>query len=159
MKEYFVRSGLGEPEERKPEWIDLYSIEGMEQMALFKSDPQQHEKPANVGSILVDFELRPEQDAKKTLSLALSLARNPGSDLDPNPNPTLTLTLTLTLTPTLTLAPSRTPRSWRRRTPSERRQPRRPPPPQRRRRAAAAAAARPPCKWGPRSTTSAPCPR
>ena len=24
-------------------------------------DPTQHEKPANVGSILVDFELRPEQ--------------------------------------------------------------------------------------------------
>ena len=65
MKEYFVRSGLGEPEARKPEWIDVYSIEGMEQMALFKSDPNQHDKPANVGSILVDFELRPEQDAKK----------------------------------------------------------------------------------------------
>ena len=34
MKEYFVRSGLGEPEERTPEWIELYSIEGMEQVEL-----------------------------------------------------------------------------------------------------------------------------
>ena len=33
-------------------------------MALFKADPTQNDKPANVGCILVDFELRPEQEAE-----------------------------------------------------------------------------------------------
>ena len=34
MKEYFVRSGLDKEEVRVPEWIDLYSVEGMEQVQL-----------------------------------------------------------------------------------------------------------------------------
>ena len=103
MKEYFVRSGLGEPEERKPEWVDLYSIEGMEQMALFKSDPTQHDKPPNVGSVLVDFELRPEQECQG--------ACNPPPACNPvhpacSPVPP-------TCSP---MHPCRRPRSWRSRT-------------------------------------------
>ena len=122
MKEYFVRSGLGEPEERKPEWIDVYSIEGMEQMALFKSDPTQHDKPANVGSILVDFELRPEQECQGACNPSSLQPR--ASGLQPSAPlqeakkleiQDLTMTLTLILTLSLTLAGSQEAGDQRRR--------------------------------------------
>ena len=106
MKEYFVRSGLGEPEERKPEWIDVYSIEGMEQMALFKSDPTQHDKPANVGAILVDFELRPEQECQGACNPSGLQPRAPGlQPRAPGLQPRAS-----------SLQPYRRPRSWRSRT-------------------------------------------
>ena len=63
IKEYYVRTGSSTAP--RPEWIELFAPESAEALALHRSDPANIEKPPPVGTILVSFELRPEQDAKK----------------------------------------------------------------------------------------------
>ena len=88
LKEYFIRPGVGVPS--PPEWIELFSTEGMEAMAMHRQDPKDNERPPNVGKILVSFELRPEQDRTspdlaraRPSSPELARARSSSPDLAP----------------------------------------------------------------------------
>jgi hypothetical protein len=49
----------------EPEWVDLFDPDVADQLALHATDPLAVPKPPTVGALLVSFELRPEQDAKK----------------------------------------------------------------------------------------------
>ena len=58
-----IRSGPEVPPE--PEWLELWSPEAAEALELHNQDPRTHARPAPVGGLLVSFELRPEQEARK----------------------------------------------------------------------------------------------
>ena len=58
-----IRSGPEVPPE--PEWLELWSPEAAEALEMHNQDPRAHARPAPVGGLLVSFELRPEQEARK----------------------------------------------------------------------------------------------
>ena len=70
VKDFFVpyynndlRSGPEKPPE--PEWLDLFSPDAAEILEMHTQDPRACARPIPVGGLLVSFELRPEQEAKK----------------------------------------------------------------------------------------------
>ena len=58
-----LRSGPEKPPE--PEWLDLFSPDAAEILEMHTQDPRSCARPTPVGGLLVSFELRPEQEAKK----------------------------------------------------------------------------------------------
>ena len=95
MKEYFVRSGMGN--DIQPEWVELFSNEGMEALAAHRADPIVNERPLNVGQLLVSFEIRPQQDALKIAlqdaedakAARIEQARKQAEESGKKPNPLL----------------------------------------------------------------------
>jgi hypothetical protein len=71
-----IRSGPEVPPE--PEWLELWSPEAAEALEMHNQDPRAHARPTPVGGLLVSFELRPEQEARKAEARRSSAAPQRG---------------------------------------------------------------------------------